>query len=650
MASKSSSKSKRAPAAAKPPVKVARKPAKKAAGEETGEDPTWPTLPGMVLEVVKESRLIPGCGFGIAQSIVIGAIDVKLPAEFDAVAIGRFLKAFTLAPVEDLPLVANLGPEGLLVSQMHLWHAAIQRGANLPVFGNCRLWDRGVQPNGARRIGFAVPCHNRPPTMAALKFVCTTVMALAGAGSNAPQVAKQLGKPFTAMRQVMMQHALTGTNSLRFIDAAYRNGIERFPLFGRVWVFGHGVHRMIFNSSLTSSESHLGVGFARDKLTAGGLLRIAGLPVAHGGRAENADHAAKIAAEIGYPVVVKPADLDQGAGVTAGIEDEEDLRQSYAAAAKLSERVIVEKHHFGQDYRVTVLHGKAIKVMVRRAAGVVGDGKHTIAELIELRNREVKQVRAEMLSKRRRLEVDEEAQALLGPRGYAADSVLPDGEFVPLRRKGNVSAGGTFEVPPIEALHPDNRMLAESAAATIGLQIAGIDIISGDIGKSWRETGGIIVEVNASPQIGYTGSEEIYGDILTAELGGKGRIPVHLLLLQDGIEAPSNLPEFAKSADCNAAAWGTNGWVDAAGMLGPFADTFRASKAVLFDPRTRGALIAMSEKDALKCGLPAVRFASIRLVGKDGWQPSSMLEGMLQGHSKKIVRQRFPAKTAGALA
>lgn len=654
MAKEASSKTKapaaKAGGAKKPPVEVTSKPAKAAKVPAADAEPAWPALPGMVLEVVQESRLVPGCGFGIAQSMVLGSIDVKLPPEFDQAAIGRFLKTFTLAPVEDLPLITELGPEGVLVSQMHLWHAAIQRGANLPVFGNCRLWDRGVQPSGARRIGFAVPCHNRPPTMAALQFVCTAVLALAAAGPDGQRVAMELGEPFNAMWQVLMQHALTGTNSLRFIDAAYRHGIERYPMFERVWVFGHGVHRTIFNSSLTSRESHLGVGFARDKLTAGGLLRIAGLPVAHGGRVQDADHGAKVAAEIGYPVVVKPADLDQGAGVTAGIEDEADLRQAIAAATKLSERIIVEKHHYGQDYRVTVLHGKAIKLMVRRAAGVVGDGEKTIAQLVEAKNQELRSLRDELLSKRPRLAIDDEAQALLRPRGYTADTVLPESEFMPLRRKGNVSAGGTFEVLPIEALHPDNRMLAESATATIGLQIAGIDIISGDIGKSWRETGGIIVEVNASPQIGYTGSEEIYGEILTEVLGGKGRIPVHLLVLQQGIEAPLDLPEYARSADCNAAAWGTSGWIDAAGMLGPFTDTFRASKAVLFDPRTRGALIATSESDVLKSGLPAIRFASIRLVGKDDWIPGPMLQAILKPHSKTVVQQQFPTKKAGALA
>lgn len=653
MAGKTSSKPRRgnegSARSAKPPVAV-RKPAAKPPVEPAPAEAAWPSLPGMVLELANEARLMPGCGFGIAQSMVLGSIDVKLPDEFDLERVATFLNQFTLAPIEDLPAVTQLGPEGALVSQMHLWHAAIQRGANLPVFGNCRLWDRGVQPNGARRIGFAVPCHNRPPTMAALRFVCLAVSALAGAGPNGKDVAKELGTPFQAMWDVLMRHALTGTNSLRFIDAAHRRGIERYPLFDRVWVFGHGVHRTIFNSSLTSQESHLGVGFARDKLTCGGLLRIAGLPVANGGRAENADEAAKIASEIGYPVVVKPADLDQGAGVTAGIADEDDLRRAYAAAAELSGRVMVEKHHYGQDYRVTVLHGKAVKLLVRRPAGVVGDGRQTIAQLVDAQNREQKAVRAELLKKRARLAIDEEAQALLGPRGYTADTVLADGEFVPLRRKGNISAGGTFEVLPIEALHADNRTLAESAAVTIGLKLAGIDIISEDVGKSWRETGGIVCEVNASPQIGYTGSEEIYGDILTTILGGKGRIPVHLLLLQDGIEPPANMPAVAKSAHCNAAAWGNHGWIDSAGMLGPFADVFRASKGVLFDPRVRGALIAMNERDLLRSGLPSLRFASIRLVGSDDWKPSQMAEWLIQGHSKQVVRQRMATQSRSALA
>lgn len=638
MASKTSNKPKSAAkTAAKTGAKArARKPATAKAPVSIAARAS--AAPGLMLALSEDMRLIPGCGFGIGQSMVFGSIDVKLPAGLDLQAIEQFLKAFTLSPLEDIPSIANMEPEVALVGHMHLWHAAIQRDANVPVFGGCRLWDRGMQ-NGARQIGFAVPCHSRTATMAAMQFVCQAVTAFEGAGGHADQVIAKLDKPFKAMWQVLTKRSLKGTNTLRFIDAAYRNGIERFPVLDRVWMFGHGIHCKMFNSSLSSSESHVAVGFARNKLTAIGLLRVAGLPVAESGPAENADQAAKMAQAIGYPVVVKPSNLDQGAGVTAGIEDEKDLRRAFAAAAELSDRVMVEKHHDGQDYRVTVLHGKAIKVLCRRPAGVTGDGRRTIAELVQSFNQDIRAIRAQALKKRPPLAIDDDAQALLMRRGYDADTVVAAGEFVPLRRKSNISAGGTYEVMPLERLHPDNRVLAESAAIVIGLELAGVDVISGDPEKSWRETGGIICEVNAAPQIGYVGTETIFDEILVALLGGKGHIPTHLAVLQDGIEMPADLPRLAAAANCNAAAWGTSGWIDGVGLLGPFPDVFRASKAILFDRRVRGALIAMTEQELFRCGLPAARFASIRLVGRDDWKPPRQLDQLIRDHCDRIVRQ-----------
>jgi cyanophycin synthetase len=379
------------------------------------------------------------------------------------------------------------------------------------------------------------------------------------------------------------------------------------------------------------------------------VLRAAGLPVADNGFAHNVETAVKLAQHLGYPVVVKPSDLDQGAGVTAGIEDEADLRRAFEAAAKASKRIMVEKHHYGRDYRVTVLHGKVIKIMDRRPGGVTGDGAHTVTQLVEFSNARDRAMRAQHGRQRAPMRLDEEALKLLAARGYTAESVLPDGEFVALRRRANISAGGTYQILPPETLHPDNRMLAVNAALALGLDVAGIDVISGDPAKSWRETGGIIVEVNAQPQIGYRDTEAIFGEILVELMRGKGEIPVHLAITQDGLKPAATLPQLAAGARCNAAVWGKTAWVAGAGVLGPFANSFRAGRAVLIDRRVQGAVIAMSEKDVLRFGLPAARFTSIRLIGNAEWQPSAALQQLIGGHCRQIARQRA-GRTASAVA
>jgi cyanophycin synthetase len=520
-----------------------------------------------------------------------------------------------------------------LVARIHAWHAAIQRGLNVPVFGGCRVWEKG-----AGLIGFAVPSHARGATAAALQFVAEAIVALAS--GRADDVLPALRKRYATLRQVLARQALPGLNSMHFIEAAHALKIEHSVWVDQIWVYGHGRHRLLLNSSVTSATPQIGVATAKDKLRCSAVLRAAGLPVADSGLAGNVETALRIAQQLGYPVVVKPADMDQGAGVTAGIEDEADLRRAFEAAAKVSKRIMVEKHHTGRDYRVTVLHGKVIKIMDRRPGGVTGDGTHTVAQLIDLSNARDRAMRAQHGRQRAPMRLDEEALKLLGGRGFAAESVLPDGEFVALRRRANISAGGTYQILPPDTLHPDNRMLAVNAALALGLDIAGVDVISGDPAKSWRETGGIIVEVNAQPQIGYRDTESLFGDILVALMRGKGEIPVHLLITQDGLKPVETLPQLAASAQCNAASWGKSAWIAGAGVLGPFANSFRAGKGILIDRRVQSALIAMSEKDVLRFGLPAVCFASIRLIGHAEWQPSQGLQQLIGGHSQKIVHQQ----------
>lgn len=587
----------------------------------------------ITLTLAKDARLMAGCGFGIDQPVFIGAFEVGLPKGFGLAAIEPLLAEFAIAPPGSARPAAGMSPETYLVARIHAWHAAIQRGLNVPVFGGCRVWDKG-----AGQIGFAVPSHARGSTAAALQFVGEAIVALAR--GKAEEALPLLRKRYGALRQVLARHALIGLNSMHFIEAAHMLKIEHSVWVDQMWVYGHGRHRLLLNSSVTSATPQIGVSIAKDKLRCSAVLRAAGLPVADSGFAHNVEAAVKLAQHLGYPVVVKPSDMDQGAGVTAGIEDEADLRRAFEAAAKASKRIMVEKHHTGRDYRVTVLHGKVIKIMDRRAGGVTGDSTHTVAQLVDLSNARDRAMRAQHGRQRAPMQLDEEALKLLTARDFAPESVLPDGEFVALRRRANISAGGTYQILPPEMLHPDNRMLAVNAALALGLDVAGIDVISGDPAKSWRETGGIIVEVNAQPQIGYRDTEALFGEILVELMRGKGDIPTHLLITQEGLKPRETLPQLAASAKCNAASWGKSAWIAGGGVLGPFANSFRAGRGILIDRRVQGALIAMSEKEVLRYGLPAARFASIRLIGHAEWQPSAGLQQLIGGHSQQIVRQQ----------
>jgi len=77
-------------------------------------------------------------------------------------------------------------------------------------------------------------------------------------------------------------------------------------------------------------------------------------------------------------------------------------------------------------------------------------------------------------------------------------NVPVSGERVRTSAVANASAGGT-RVDVTDRVHPDTMRLAESIAAAFDVDLAGIDLITPDITRSWREASGAINEVNVNP-------------------------------------------------------------------------------------------------------------------------------------------------------
>jgi cyanophycin synthetase len=159
--------------------------------------------------------------------------------------------------------------------------------------------------------------------------------------------------------------------------------------------------------------------------------------------------------------------------------------------------VIVETYVNGLDHRMLVVDGKLAAAAKRVPGHVVGDGKSTIEELVDEVNNDPRRGigHEKVLTK---IEFDYQANRLLGILGYEKTTVPPKDELVYLRSTGNLSTGGT-SVDVTDLVHPDNRDMAERAAKAIGLDIAGVDFLTTDISRSFREIGGGICEVNAAP-------------------------------------------------------------------------------------------------------------------------------------------------------
>ncbi|MEB3342268.1 cyanophycin synthetase [Okeania sp.] len=292
-----------------------------------------------------------------------------------------------------------------------------------------------------------------------------------------------------------------GPSTEAIVKEAEARGIPWTQLAARFMIqFGYGVNQKRIQATLTNQTGILGVELACDKEGTKKILQDAGIPVPRGTVTRYLDELEDAIEEVGgYPIVIKPLDGNHGRGITIDVRNWQEAEPAYdlASAASKTKTVIVERYYTGKDHRVLVINGKVVAVSERVPAHVVGDGKSTIAELIEEINRDPQRGDGHdnVLT---RITVDKSALAILVRQGYRMDSIPKPGEICFLRATANLSTGG-IAVDRTDEIHPENAWLLSRAAKIIGLDIAGIDVVTEDISKPLREVDGVIIEVNAAP-------------------------------------------------------------------------------------------------------------------------------------------------------
>lgn len=319
--------------------------------------------------------------------------------------------------------------------------------------------------------------------------------------NTAPLVEPETPFDFQAELEALIRRAqrlALGPTTQSLVSEACNRGIPTIRLDDQSFVqLGYGKFQKRIRASVTSETSHLGLQTAGDKLLTARMLEDAGIPAPKSILTRSADDAVTAARRLGYPVVTKPLDGNHGRGVSLNLIDDDQVRWGFEQAAKHGSSVLVERYLTGNDYRVLVVNNKVVAAAHRVPAHVVGDGRHTITELIDIVNSDPNRGfgHEKVLT---RITVNAHAQRLLEIAGYTLETVLPDGEVCLLQATGNMSTGGTA-IDCTDEMHPDNKELAVRAAQVIGLDVAGIDVISPDITRSLCETGGGFVEVNAGP-------------------------------------------------------------------------------------------------------------------------------------------------------
>ncbi len=324
-----------------------------------------------------------------------------------------------------------------------------------------------------------------------------------------------------------------GPSTGSIVDAAVRRSIPYRRLTqGSLVQFGWGSKQRRIQAAETDRSSAIGEAIAQDKELTKKLLEAAGVPVPQGRPVASSDDAWAAMCEIAGPVVVKPLDGNQGKGVTVNIVTREQLDVAYSVAAEMGSEVLVERFIPGSDFRMLVVGNQLVAAARREPPLVIGDGVHTVRELVNQVNNDPRRGEGHATSLTK-IRLDAIAQARLEAQGYSDTSIPKKGSCVVLRNNANLSTGGTA-TDVTEDVHPDLAASAVAAAQMVGLDVCGVDVVCDSVLRPMEEQGGGIVEVNAAPGLRMHlqpsfGKGRDVGEAIVSmmfEPGDDGRIPL----------------------------------------------------------------------------------------------------------------------------
>ena len=262
---------------------------------------------------------------------------------------------------------------------------------------------------------------------------------------------------------------------------------------GNLVQLGYGARQKRIWTAETNQTSAIAETISRDKNLTKSLLASVGVPIPYGELVKDVEHAWQVAQEIGFPVVVKPQDGNHGRGVFTNLRTKEEIYAAYEVARHEGSGVLVEKFIQGDEHRLLVVGDHLVAAAKGEECKVIGDGKHTVLELIELQiNSDPRRGPTEDYPLNQ-VRIDSIAELELKSQGYVSDSIVALGKSVLIQRNGNVA----FDVTDI--VHPSVAKKVVLAAKVVGLDIAGVDLVAMDISKPLEEQEAAIVEVNAGP-------------------------------------------------------------------------------------------------------------------------------------------------------
>lgn len=447
----------------------------------------------------------------------------------------RFGRLRTLAPAPALrPDVTAALAAGRPVTLLDLYFEAVLAVETAMAFAMHHLdaFAFAARRAGARPHDALLIWHSRVPeiSQAAAEAAFIGLGELLPPALRPARTATQtFDRTYADLRRRAQRHLLSPSSAL-IVQAAERRGLPlRFLGEQRIRLGQGSAQRELF-ASITDRTARGACVLAGSKEQTSQALAQLGLPVPRQIRTTTPEAAVAAAAAIGYPVVIKPERGKKGDGVTANLRGPSEIPPAFHRAG--GGLVVVEKFVQGEDHRLMVIDGRFVAGVRRTPPFITGDGHRPLRALIAELNTDP--FRDGL--RRARVRHDSELDRLMAREGLSLDTILPAGAVFRLRATANVSTGGCA-IDVTDVIHPDNVRMAIRAAGAVGLDVAGIDYLTTDITRSYKQTGGGIIEVNARPGLRphswpwQGAARDVTGALLDALFppGHNGRIPIALV-------------------------------------------------------------------------------------------------------------------------
>ena len=257
------------------------------------------------------------------------------------------------------------------------------------------------------------------------------------------------------------------------------------------------------NGNMTSKDSYISPLIMENKVVTKKVLAEKGFRVPKGYEVSSLEEAVQ---KFNYvrnkPIVIKPKSTNFGLGITIfknGTDSLENYSKAVNFALKEDKDILIEEFIEGTEYRFFVIEGKTEAVLLRVPANVVGDGKHTIRELVEMKNANPLRGDAKK-TPLKKIELGEIEHLQLAEQGLNFESILENNEVAYLRENSNISTGGD-SVDMTDEVHESYKKLAVDISNAMMAKVCGVDLIIPDIKKECNSDNYGVIEANFNPMM-----------------------------------------------------------------------------------------------------------------------------------------------------